>query len=239
MKKLNFLQLFTLVSILVVGVSSCDSDSFSGEIEMTFDLTVDGETFERGTAYTINGTTVEFDNMGFYVGGISFEGEQSTAVFQDKYLLVTPDNTSFNVGDLSKDTYNSISFFIGVDAATNSMSTEDFTTRPESDPLAAQEYQMHWNWNTGYKFFRIDGRSDTDGDGVVDTDITYHIGTNALLGNIQLPVTSLDEEVQIQFDIAAFFNGVDFTTDVNTLTGNNPELAQRLVANYAAAFSLQ
>ena len=119
------------------------------------------------------------------------------------------------------------------------MSTEDFTTRAPSDPLAAQDYQMHWNWNTGYKFLRVDGRSDTDGDGVVDTDITYHIGSDPLLSNLNFALENLSEEVTIEFDLAKLFAGVDFTVDIDTHTGNNLPLAQKLVANYSTAFSIK
>ncbi|MFK7932809.1 MAG: MbnP family protein [Saprospiraceae bacterium] len=230
---LSFLLLFAL------GFTSCDNDSFSGEVDMTFNLAVDGEAFQTGTTYTLNGTAVEFTNFGFYIGGISFAGEEAESVFQDKYLLVTPDNTNFTIGELSKDTYSELSFFVGVDPATNSMSTEDFTTRASSDPLAANDFQMHWNWNSGYKFLRVDGMSDTDGDGVVDTGITYHIGSDALLEYVNLNLENLSEEVNIEFDFAKLFAGVDFTTDIDTHTGNNLPLAQKLVANYSTAFSLK
>lgn len=239
MKKFNLLSLLLLAICCTFTLISCDDDTFSGEVDMNFALTVDGDDFESGKTYTINGTAVEFANLGFYVGGITFDGVESQSIFEDKYLLVTPDNTSFAVGELSADTYDKVSFFIGVDAVTNAMSEEDFTTRASSDPLAAQDYAMHWNWNSGYKFFRIDGQSDTDGDGVVDTDVAYHIGTNALLGQLNFDLSKLEDNVEIEFDIAKLFADVDLSTEVNTMTGNNLPLAQQLVANYSTAFSVK
>lgn len=239
MKKINLLSLLLLAFCGIFGLVSCDNDTFSGEVDMNFALTVDGENFESGKTYTLNGTAVEFANLGFYVGGITFDGAESQSVFEDKYLLVTPSTTSFTVGELSADMYDKMSFFIGVDAVTNAMSEEDFTTRATSDPLAAKDYKMHWNWNSGYKFLRIDGMSDTDGDGTVDTEIAYHIGSNALLGQLNFDLTKLEDNVEIEFDLAKLFTDVDFTTDLDTHTGNNLPLAQKLVANYSTAFSVK
>lgn len=241
MKKFN---LFTLTLLFITGsllvFTSCgDDNEFSGEVEMQFNFSVDGDAYEAGKTYEVNGTAVQFNTLAFYVGGISFLTEENTtAVFEDKYLLVTPDNNAFSIGELSTGNYTALNFFIGVDPVTNALSEEDFTTRASSDPLAAQMPSMHWNWNSGYKFIRLDGMSDTDGDGEVETPIAYHIGTDALLGAVSLSLEELKGgEVAIDFDIADLFTDVDLSTELDTHTGNNLPLAQKLVANYSVAFS--
>jgi hypothetical protein len=101
---------------------------------------------------------------------------------------------------------------------------------------------MHWNWNSGYRFLRIDGKVDTDGDGTMDETMAFHLGTNNMLQNVSLTAHKDVEKgsnmLHMEFDLAKLFEGVDLSTDFSTHTMNNPELAAAVRDNIPAAISM-
>ena len=237
----SLLIIFATTALLTLG--SCGKDNLNGEVDLKIAFKVGNEDFKTGEIYTINGTAVQFDVAKFYIGGIAFSADGTTSAFEDTYLLVSPDQSKYSVGQLDKDIYNKLEFFIGIDDATNSQSEEDFTTRSSSDPLAVQDPAMHWNWNTGYKFLRFDGTSDLDGNGTPEAPIAYHIGNipnNNLRTTLSfsLPEKISGNSIDIAVDVAQLFDGIDFTTQLDTHTANDLPLAKKITDNYVKAFSV-
>ncbi|RME95084.1 MAG: hypothetical protein D6772_13675 [Bacteroidetes bacterium] len=147
---------------------------------------------------------------------------------------------------LDKGYYNQLNFFVGVSPEDNDQTEEDFTTRLPDDPLAPQpsdKPKMHWNWNAGYIFFRVDGEVDTDGDGSPDGVLEYHIGTNNFRRDISLDLNrAINEDVTtltIGLDMAQLFAGLDLATESISHTGDFPDRAQTFANNWTAAFSLK
>jgi hypothetical protein len=132
---------------------------------------------------------------------------------------------------------------VGVDPVTNAQTEMDFTSRQPSDPLSIKDPDMHWNWMTGYKFLRVDGDADTDGDGTVDTGIAYHIGSDPFLKNYEIsktiPLKNGQNTMYFTLDLNIFFNGVDLSTELDTHTSNNIPLAERLAENMTTAISIR
>ena len=228
--------------------TSCDDDETTiqeGTVNMMFEYKVGEDAFEIGKTYTIGGTAVQFDLANFYVGGITFmpeHGDGGTPVSVDgKYLLVTPDAGAQEVTTLEAGHWHEVEFFVGVAPEENSQSEEDFTTRPADDPLAMQDPPMHWNWNTGYRFVRIDGMVDTDGDGTVETLMAFHLGTDAFLTNLSYEIHKDVEDganmVHFEFDFEKLFEGIDLSTEYVTHTGNNLDLATKFRDNLGSAIS--
>ena len=244
MKKL----IFFFCGILLAGMpfSSCKKDSSEpakAKISFEFDFNVAGDELKLGQAYQINGTTVSFDAVNFYIGGIRLTQENGQVIdLSDQYLLGGIGNTATLNSDLDVSDINNMKFFVGVDPVTNAQEETDFTNRPPTDPLGIQDPSMHWSWSTGYKFLRVDGDVDLDGDGILETGVAYHLGSDAMLKQFDLTnpieLRSGDNDLIIAFDLTKFFTGVDLKAELDTHTGNNLPLAERLRDNLAIAIEV-
>ena len=240
---IKHLSSFLLLCLILFTWTSCGDDSDEGtSIDFQFNFTINDENLELEKLYQLNGTTVQFEIARFYVGGIELETTAGTsATFDDLYLLVKAEETEYEVGQVDLADYSALKFFVGIAPTENSQAESDFTTRSSSDPLGVQDPSMHWNWNSGYKFVRIDGQTDTDGDGVVDTPLAFHIGTDALLNSMEFDVPRLEEgenTLNFNLDLNQLYSEIDLAVDWDTHTGNNIPLAEQFVANFKNALTL-
>lgn len=233
----------------VLGFYACDNDddesSDVANVEFRFNFTVDGQEFKANDVYNINGTDVSFEIAQFYVSGITFTPATGDAVSVDKHVLVTPTSANQAVTELTKGSYDMVTFDIGVQAEANDQTEDDFTSRSGDDPLAIQNPSMHWNWSAGYKFIRLDGVADVDGDGTLETPIAYHLGTvnflTSVSNQLSTAIESGNTEIQFNVDLAKMFTGFDFKVeeDQDTHTANNIPLAERFSTNLATAITVQ
>ena len=235
-----------LAAAALFTFNACNDDEAGpAEVVFQFDYQVDGQAFNPNTIYTVNGTAVRFDVANFYVGGITFVPAGGLeVVFPDQYLLVTPDNTRQPVGTTDPAGFDELSFFIGVDPVTNNQTTTDFTSRPAGDPLAEQVPQMHWSWTSGYRFLRIDGEVDTDGDGTPDKALEFHLGRDQYLTtlafSLQRELRSGANEIVFTFDLAKLFEGIDLATNFSMHTApDEAGTAITFTNNFEKAFTLQ
>ncbi len=239
----------SVLSILLLGlvVSSCGEDELK-DINVKLQMNVGDDALMHETTYNINGADVQFTNVAFYLGDMKFETSDGKSYEStSRYHLIKPGVFDFNFSipadeggdDLS---LSQITFFVGVDADTNSESEMDFTERAEGDPLGQQNPSMHWGWSGGYRFLNIDAMADLDGDGTFETQLTYHLGKNEFLKNITLnPNQKLDEggnNFQIIFDMSTFLANLDFATENFTkVQPDNKSIADKLLNNYSSSFA--
>lgn len=241
----HFLFLALVSTLLFIG---CKDDGGNepqlAELTLEFSFTVGDEDLVLGDNYEINGAMVNFEAANYYVGGLEMLQEDGTNIdLSQSYLLAGLGNTANVQGTLQVSDVTKTSFFVGVDETTNMQTETDFTSRPAGDPLGLQDPAMHWNWMTGYKFLRVDGNVDTDADGMPDTGIAYHLGSAAMLKNLEFNQT-IDlkggkNTVTFELDLEKFFNGVDLAVEVDTHTGNNLPLAERIRDNLDTALTVK
>ena len=246
MRSSKFL-LLALFILTTVAFSACNKDDQPTPEEKVmagfeFDYVVDGEAYDTSKVYTINGTAVKFTIANFYVGGITFLSEEGVPTkIEDKYLLVTPGSGMQEVGELATGHYHMAQFFIGVDPVANSQTEEDFTSRDASDPLSLQFPTMHWSWNNGYKFIRVDGKVDTDADGVPDAVMSFHLGNDDMLKNLEFIIHKDADpgqgDMHFEFDLAKALEGINLSQDYFTHVDDFPELATKFRDNLATAFT--
>ena len=237
---------FFFLALLAVGsalfFTACtNDDEESPVLGMEFEYLVNGEAFDTSRVYDINGTAVKFSIANFYVGGITFESEEGAETeMTDKYLLVTPESGMQEIGTLPVGHQHMLKYFIGVGPDENGQTESDFTNRKSDDPLSVQFPAMHWNWLSGYRFIRVDGKVDTNGDGVPDESMEIHIGTNPFLTNLEFTIHKDVEAgmnpLHFEFDLAKLFEGIDLSQDHLTHTGDNMGLANKFVGNLPNAF---
>ena len=195
-RNLNLLLLLISFGLVIV---SCDDDSVGDppppaaavvtpEIDVA--VRVADQDLVLGNTYMINETALQIDIAQFYMGNVTLAGDKTYS--PDDYFIAGATESSFVLPDVDEGEYD-FQFAIGVTPEINSLSEEDFTTRPAGDPLGLQNPSMHWSWATGYRFLRIDGVVDTDADGIVDTPVEYHLGSDAFFAILDSaePVLSL------------------------------------------------
>lgn len=242
----RYLPIILSLTIFTLIFHSCGNDDTDGKIQIEFEFTSNGKAIDLNDQLTINGTSIKFEVANYYVSGFGLIIEEDAILnLGPEYYIAAPNklidfDEIFENGNIT-----GMAFFIGVDATTNSQTETDFTTRSTEDPLGIQDPSMHWNWASGYKFFRLDGDADLDNDGTFETPIAYHIGTDNLLRFYSKDLTkslgSGVNNITLSLEFDELFNGVDFQIESNwdTHTANNPELAKLLVDNMETAFSVR
>ncbi|GAB4409297.1 MAG: hypothetical protein OHK0039_12870 [Bacteroidia bacterium] len=195
--------------------------------------------FSLGTVYTINGVKVRIDAFQFYVSGIEI-GDDTKMLELDKYLVVKAGTMMYEIGEITAGHKHELTFDVGVDSVTNHL---DPTTYAAGNPLALQSPSMHWSWNSGYIFLRVDGLVDTDGDGTPETEMNLHLGTDKFRTPIALDLHSdadvEDYTVEIEVDVLKLFTGINPATEYLTHTMDNMALANKLAANLPTLFSVE
>ncbi len=204
-------------------------------VEWHFHPYVNGVAHFEGTTYTIGGVATELTYTRFYVSHprlVDAAGNETPAPIE--YLLVVPDQEDYAIGDLPDGNYTGIRFEIGVgDSAVNHGDPSQY---PIGDPLGAQFPTMHWGWDFGYIFLKIDGVADSDADGIPDDGFEMHLGTESYLTTITIdyPITIGDGQENI-FHLNAnwdrLFDGINLAVDNTTHTTDNLILAGQLQDN--------
>lgn len=178
----------------------------------------------------------------YYVSTISAIREDGTEQkLSCPVILVDPHKRSYAVGRLPAGLYKGLRFTVGLDSAVNH---GDPTVFAKDHPLAIQTPGMHWDWNSGYLFMKIEGRVDTtqNGAGAPATEFFYHIGLDKMKRAIdmQTPFSVGDAQengIKLKFDLAGMLDGIDMKTEIVTHSFDNQPLARRIADNWQKAFS--
>jgi len=197
------------------------------------------ENFSFDQSFNINGVDVKFDVAQFYLTGFEIEAETTVEDydFPDTYLLVKGDQHMYDLGDGRVGDIKNFNLKLGVLEVDNH---KDPGTFEEGHPLSPQSPSMSWSWNNGYKFIRLEGTADTDGDGSYETDFQYHLGgddslTDIAIGELNLAVDSETNEIPLKVDFAQFFQNIDIATE--NVSHGMDNIAAKMIANYPVVVS--
>lgn len=256
--KLPYLMI--LVAFLATVVSGCKSEGCTDPTAINYDPeatessddcsypnlmlhfhpVVGADDLSFDNTYTIGGVAVKFSVVQFYVSAAAVSSEAGFDENEDTYLLVKAGQMNYSVGEITAGAKETLRFSVGIDSVTNHA---DPTLYDADHPLALQSPSMHWSWDNGYQFIKIEGMVDTDADGTPDAEMEFHIGKDSNLRTISLDISqSADMEmfmVNVEYDLAALFAGIDLSTDFITHTGDFPDLATKVIANVPTTFSIQ
>ncbi len=237
MKKITIKFLSISLALCALLLSSCDSDEKT-TLNLHFHPKVGAEDFNFNQTYTINDTLpVQFTLAQFYTHGFSLSDDDGGSESIDNYFLVKAGHGTYEWGETSLLHAHELTFSVGVDATNNAQTEANFTARDAEDPLAIQDPKMHWNWNSGYIFAKIEGLVDVDGDGTPETPFAYHIGRNEMLRNLTLmthqELTKSTEEIMIKVDYANLFKDIDLKNNT-TVHG----MSATMMDNLKDAFSV-
>lgn len=269
------------VALLGAPLTGCDSGGSSSDpatLRLDVEAMAGTNAFQAGQAFAVNGTTGQLDVAQLYLSGITLlhedgreisiladepvtvraQDESQTEIqhtVSERYVLVDADagESLTTLGEVPAGRYTGVRFLLGVDGLDNRAAMEDF---PASHPLAAQASSMHWSWNAGYVFLRLDGLLDIDGDGAVDAATgtpgdaasgqwRLHVGGTANAQTVTLAqsfelVGGEMQDLHVQLDLARLVQGVDFANPANRfcMTGGCQAIVDQAKANTQAAFTL-
>jgi hypothetical protein len=207
---------------------------------------------------TIKGTALVLDSMEYtnpfnetyavsrlkyYISNITLNSSQKHYAETDSYHLIDAADSSslhFNF-NAAANTYNSISFMVGVDSIKNVSGAQSGALDPANG--------MFWTWNSGYIMFKLEGRSPAST--IFNQRIEYHIGgfdgANNVVRVITIPLPSslkLDagknSEIIIAADLDQLWHGSNELKIAETPATMSPGfLSKKIADNYNRMFSVK
>lgn len=161
-----------------------------------------------------------------------------------KVFLTNPETDEYDLGMVPVGNYKGFKFQVGLDSAINH---SDPSIYPSSSPLSVQTPSIHWTWNSGYIFWKVEGKVDTTvaQTGPINVDFLYHIGMDDLKRPIDFTTDAFsvlsgqDQLIHVEFDLNAALSNVDMTTELMTHTMDNMMLATKIADNWQSAFSVE
>lgn len=136
----------------------------------------------------INGVSMEINHFNYYISNIviTYDGNQ-TLDLTDTVLLVKADANSFLLGNYNIPNIEKINFSVGVPEPLNHL---DISLYPSNHFLSFQSPSMHWGWLSGYALLLVDGKGDSNADGIPESYFSLHNFGDNNFKNIELPVTA-------------------------------------------------
>jgi len=208
---LNNLYRLLFLAAMAVALGSCSDTDESSALNLDFTLTYDNEplvSFDE-RQYPLD-YTVFFTKYSMYMSDITLISSEGSVKLADvafvDLLRDAVDVSSATAGqrlsftEVPKRSYDGISFNIGVPANVNTTSPVDYDP---TTPLGNNsEYWAGWE---SYVFHKIEGQMDEDGDGVTDTSVALHMGSNdafrSIRVNVPINISEDQENLRINFDI--------------------------------------
>ena len=238
---MRFLRKYLILVFACTTLFYACEDDGTYDVDVNFKLSNNGESVELNETVTLStGESVQFTRADFYVSELTFTGDGegiADSIFLFKLTESDVETTKVNAGK-----YSALSFGLGMQESWNAI---DPATFPNKHPMGLDNSSMYWTWNTGYRFFVLEGKSDLDADGTFENVFVYHIGTNPFFRNVIVPGTfDIGEKesntINLAMDIETLFrstNDIDLETENSShSTGDGVDVADRLVENITLAF---
>ena len=241
------LKIVFALGVSLVVISSCKDDvveppnAMYGDLKVTVQPTYNGSTLYLDTVYsTVEGYDVQFTDLKFFAEDIRGEEQILDAALFDYResgtLLFQAEGDPTNVVTLTAN--------LGVGAVNH----DDPSAFPVESVLNINNSGgMHWDWNPGYIFMKVEAKVDTIPDGIplFDHNVILHIGKDINLQTLTFSPTWLEGaddvyEYGLQLDMSTFLqnNGqnIDLRTEYTSHTAPGQEvLSLKVIENFKAA----
>ncbi|MFN4082073.1 MAG: MbnP family protein [Bacteroidia bacterium] len=127
-----------------------------GSISISINHQYDGKPLLFDSVYytMASGDTINVERLRYYISNITLVEPNGNEQNLKSYHLINPKvnrNLTFKINNVKPGIYNKIKYLIGIDSLTNSTRVGS----GEIDPALG----MFWDWNTGYIFYQIEGRT--------------------------------------------------------------------------------
>jgi hypothetical protein len=190
---------------------------------------------------------VEINHCQYYLSGFALRRSDSTWLeFPDAVVYADLERELRPRWLLSSTvpagTYTALRFKVGLDSLRNH---SDPASWPPSHPLSLlNSAHMHWNWNTGYIFFKMEGQYQRPSL-PINGGFSYHLGGDEMLRSVTLPFAPMTLEgntadLSVHLRMRGFFDGTHthFITDSSSFSHSSlgDRVASKLAYNLASAF---
>lgn len=244
---------FSLYSLAIVFfLSSCKDDEILPilpedeplQLEVRVQPVFGGQSIEQDGVYTTaEGYDVKFTELKFYFTNI----KNGAYTLADAALFDWVANgTQLLKVNADKANFSSFEGNLGVSAAENHLDPSAFA--PANPLNIAIANDMHWDWNPGYIFVKVEAKVDTIPDGIAlfDHNVVLHVGKDENLQTFtfdELNWIMLNEHLSLlnlKLDMQTFLqNGgqnIDLKTESSTHSAPGQEaLSLKVIQNFKAA----
>lgn len=226
-------------------VQVADGSCTFPDLEINFSFTIDSLPFEINRIYNIDGYNTAFKVFQCYLSNIQLKrSDQSSVNYDHLYPLIKKNQSSISLGQVNMETFEELSFNIGLDPISNNNIFQNFNS--PGHPLALQVPDtMHFDYTNGYIFLKIVGKVDRNGDGIPNENeaFNFQIGTNQLLRSVRLAINKQilqeNERIELNFDLRKLLHNVDLQTEKHSRTLDNLPLATKIADNIADAIQVK
>ncbi|MBA4853415.1 MbnP family protein [Emticicia sp. BO119] len=258
MKNFSYLFIAILISIITVSCQKDDeiNPNDKNTVILEFDNRIGDQKLVLGTTTAKNSLNEDFTvtRLNYFVSNVSLKNENGDVVkFNDKYFLVKhsdPTSWLIKLENVPAGNYNEVSYMIGVDSL---KSISDVSQRTGVlDPASYGDDNMYWSWNSGYIFFKMEGKSSAIPMNMMNmTEYQFHIGgfggmtgkTPNNLKNITLPMAisaqvrgDVSPQIHIINDVQKVFSGVNQISIAKSYMTHTPDAGIFIGQNYAKSF---
>ena len=238
--------IFTLFNLMLF--SACDKDECShAQLNLSFSTNINQDQLVLNDVlyddYMERKYRVEL--LKFYLSNCFMEKQDGTLIpIVDVALVDYASATPLSIDlDVETGNYINLHFAIGLDSLMNASDPVDFDS---SHPLSIAN-NTYWSWASKYKFFMLEGRVDSQSDGIPDATFSYHSGFNSLYREITLPlndfnISSDGAAVLLELNLESVLNGeagvIDFVSEPFSHSENDYEILETISNNLVNAFTI-
>lgn len=253
----NYTLLFSALALLAFfNFSSCKKND--GDEKATIVLCFKGKVGNenlllRNSKFTPgNGSKVNIETLKFYLSNLTLIKEDNSEVllkdvafidFENNHTSNTSNGETITI-ETEAGKYKGIKLGFGVD---NTKNNADPSVYKEEEPLSIYK-GMHWSWNTGYIFMKLEGKFDADTTAnILSQDYLFHTGLNNLYTTSTFNKTfqlNGAETTVINFNVDAVKmfhttnSSIDLSTESFTHTTGNVPLAEKVRDLFIQAISI-
>jgi hypothetical protein len=249
-------NIFAFLLLLSVGLSlcSCKKDKVEDPPAVVVNDQLSIQVFPvfgsqtlylHSTYLTDEGYEIQFTDVKFF-GGNWKNGNE--ILFEAALFDYRNEGNNFVTVNKKPDSFNALQGFLGIDASLNHLDPTAFAN--ESPLNIANAGDMHWSWNPGYIFIKVEARVDTIQDGIplFDHYAVYHVGTDAFIQNLDFPAVNWSivganlYRANMKLDMHQFLSNTGQTINVKneflTHTAAGQEvLTLKAIQNFKSALS--
>jgi len=220
------IQLLTATAILASLFVGCKEDIVSPVEPVVATVRIDvqpvyqGATLQLDQTYaTPEGYDIQFTDIKFYFQDV----RNGSVLLSDAMLFDYRERgTLLYSGPGAASNFSALTGNIGVDASVNHNDPSAFSA--SSWLNISNSNDMHWDWNPGYIFMKVEARVDTipDGTALFDHFVVFHCGLDENLQSVAFsnldwaPVGEKSHQTTWQLDLHTFLQGTTQSIDVKT-----------------------
>lgn len=243
-----------LLFFLFLGCQPDKNQEPESSLNLTFRLKQNSIPYSFNQVFkTDEGYRILVNTLKFYLSQIHLhQSNGDSAIIQNIALIDFGNAERQNIKtNPNPSSYTAISLSIGVPKNLNGTSNPNFDPSIYSgnDPLNLIN-NMYWTWNTGYIFFKIEGKIDTSG--IENTPLNnnwfYHIGLDTLYTYKKWDINFVYAEkttktIVFTIDLNLFLNGnntnpIDIKAQPFSHTTDQFALAQKAIQNFVNALTI-